>query len=79
MIGTSQLTDIGSSLVIYGIFLALAAWLSGPTPIATSIRSAIAPWFRRPAYAYGTLVVVLIVLFLWDPVSPRIAWCRRCC
>ena len=67
-IGTSQLTDIGSSLVIYGIFFVLAAWLAGPTPIPTSIRSAIAPRFRQPAYAYGTLVVVLIVLFWWDPV-----------
>ncbi len=45
----------------------LAAWLAGPTKFATSIRSAIAPWFRQPQYAYGSLVVLLVLLFWWDP------------
>ncbi|MQA75512.1 MAG: hypothetical protein GEU88_14420 [Solirubrobacterales bacterium] len=66
-IGTSQLTEIASALILYGIFIVVAAWLAGPTTIATSIRSAVAPWFRRPAYAYGGLAVLLIALFWWDP------------
>ena len=66
-IGTSQLTEIASSLIVYGIFIVLAAWLAGPTSLATSIRSAIVPWFRQPKYAYGWLVVLLVLLFWWDP------------
>jgi hypothetical protein len=66
-IGTSQLTDIANALILYGVFIVIAAWLAGPTSIATSIRSAVAPWFRRPAYAYGGLAVLLILLFWWDP------------
>ena len=78
-IGTSQLTDIGSALVLYGIVIVLAAWLAGPTSIATSIRLAITPWFRQPKYAYGALVVLLILLFWWIPRSAPTAWCRPCC
>jgi hypothetical protein len=66
-IGTSQLTDIANGLILYGILIVIAAWLAGPTSIATSIRGAITPWFRRPAYAYGGAVALLILLFWWDP------------
>ena len=48
-IGTSQLTDIASSLILYGIVIVLAAWLAGPTSLATSIRSAIAPGSASPS------------------------------
>jgi hypothetical protein len=66
-IGTTQLTEIGHGLILYGILIVIAAWLAGPTAIATSIRDAIAPWLRRPAYAYGGAVALLILLFWWDP------------
>ena len=66
-IGTTQLTEIGHGLILYGILIVIAAWLAGPTSIATSIRGAIAPWFRQPAYAYGGAVALLILLFWWDP------------
>jgi hypothetical protein len=66
-IGTTQLTEIGHGLILYGILIVLAAWLAGPTTIATAIRDATAPWFRRPAYAYGGAVALLVVLFWWDP------------
>jgi hypothetical protein len=66
-IGTTQLTEIGHGLILYGILIVIAAWLAGPTSIATSIRGAVAPWFRRPAYAYGGAVALLLLLFLWDP------------
>ncbi len=68
-IGTSQLTEIAEALVLYGVFIVIAAWLAGPTSIATSIRSAITPWLRRPAYAYGGLAALLILLFWWDPTE----------
>jgi hypothetical protein len=66
-IGTTQLTEIAHGLVLYGILIVIAAWLAGPASIATSIRGAIAPWFRQPAYAYGGAVALLILLFWWDP------------
>ncbi|MCD6015414.1 MAG: hypothetical protein K0R41_42 [Geminicoccaceae bacterium] len=66
-IGTTQLTEIGHGLILYGILIVIAAWLAGPTSIATSLRGAVTPWFRRPAYAYGGAVALLLVLFLWDP------------
>ena len=68
-IGTSQLTAIASGAILYGIFIVIAAWLAGPTSWATSVRYGIAPWYRQPGYAYGTLAVVLIVLFWWDPTE----------
>jgi hypothetical protein len=66
-IGTTQLTEIGHGLILYGILVVIAAWLAGPTSIATSLRGAIAPWFRRPAYAYAGAVALLVLLFWWDP------------
>jgi hypothetical protein len=67
-IGTSLLKETGQSIIFYGIVIVLAAWLAGPTGVATWIRREITPYFRRPATAYSTLVVLLILLFLWDPV-----------
>lgn len=67
-IGTSLLQEAAQSLIAYGITIVIAAWLAGPTSIATSIRSAVTPYLRRPAVAYGSLGVLLIFLFWWDPV-----------
>jgi hypothetical protein len=67
-IGTSLLKETGQSLLIYGIVIVFAAWLAGPTGVATSIRSAIAPYLRQPRFAYGFLAVLLVLLFWWDPV-----------
>ena len=68
-IGTSQLTEIASASVLYGIVIVLAAWLAGPTRFATALRSGIAPWYRQPQWAYGTLAVLLVGLFWWDPTQ----------
>ena len=67
-IGTSLLKDMGQSLFAYGIVIVLAAWLAGPTGVATSIRHALTPYLRQPAYAFGGLAVLLVLLFWWDPV-----------
>jgi hypothetical protein len=66
-IGTSQLTDIGSATILYGIFIVIAAWLAGPTRLATGIRDGIAPWYRQPQFAYASTAVILLLLFWWDP------------
>jgi hypothetical protein len=67
-IGTSLLKDTGQSIVIYGVVAVLAAWLAGPSSIATSIRYAITPYLRQPRIAYTGLVVALVLLFWWNPV-----------
>ena len=67
-IGTSLLKDMGQSLFAYGIVIVLAAWLAGPTRLATSIRHWLTPYLRQPAYAFGGLAVLLVLLFWWDPV-----------
>ncbi len=67
-IGTSLLQETAQSLVAYGIVIVLAAWLAGPSGVATSIRHALTPYLRRPAVAYGGLAVLLALLFWWNPV-----------
>ena len=67
-IGTSLVLETGQSIVAYGIVIVLAAWLAGPTSWATSVRRAITPYLRQPAYAYGGLAFLLVLLFWWDPV-----------
>ena len=67
-IGTSLLQEMAQSLVIYGLVIVFAAWLAGPTAIATSTREAAAPYLRQPRIAYGTLAAGLVLLFWWDPV-----------
>jgi hypothetical protein len=67
-IGTSLLKETGQSIVIYGILVLLAAWISGPAARATSARRSITPWLRQPRYAYGGLAAVLALLFWWGPL-----------
>ena len=67
-VGTSLILETGQSIVAYGIVIVLAAWLAGPTSWATSVRRAITPYLRQPAYAYGGLAFLLVLLFWWDPV-----------
>jgi hypothetical protein len=68
-IGTSKLTEIANAVILYGVFVVIAAWLAGPTSVATAIRDAVAPWFRQPRFAYAALAVLLIGLFWWDPTQ----------
>jgi hypothetical protein len=68
-ISTSLLVATGQGIVAYGIVIILAAWLAGPSSLATSLRSAITPYLRQPAYAYGGLAVLLVLLFWWNPTE----------
>ena len=65
---TSLLRDTGQSILIYGLVVVLAAWFAGPSRWAVSARRAVTPWLRQPAYAFGALAVVLIILFWWGPL-----------
>ncbi|MGH2993255.1 MAG: SHOCT domain-containing protein [Solirubrobacterales bacterium] len=68
-IGTSLLTETGQAIIGYGIVIVLAAWLAGPTRAATWIRHAVTPYLRQPAYAYGGLAVLLVLIFWWSPTE----------
>jgi hypothetical protein len=66
-VATSLLTDSGSATIVYGIVIVVAAWLAGPTGLATSIRRGLTPYIRQPRVAYAGLAVLLLLLFWWDP------------
>ena len=68
-IATSLLVATGQGIVAYGIVIVLAAWLAGPTAAATWVRRGITPYLRQPRFAYGGLVVVLALIFWWDPTE----------
>jgi len=67
-IGTSLLKETGQSLILYGIAIVIAAWIAGPTAIASYVRDALAPYLRQKRFAYGGVAVLLALLFWWDPV-----------
>jgi hypothetical protein len=68
-IGTSVLTDIAWSTVLFGIPLILAGLLVGPTYPATRLRRLMAPYLRdRPDITFGTVALLLLLLFAWGPI-----------
>jgi hypothetical protein len=66
-VATELLVDAAVAAVLYGIVVILAAWLAGPSPWAVGLRSALAPYLREPAYAYGALAVFVVIVALWGP------------
>ena len=66
-IGTSLLKDMGGAMVFYGIVIVLGAWLAGPTGFARSARRELASVLARRGTAYGSLAVLLLLLFWWSP------------
>jgi hypothetical protein len=67
-IGTTLLYDIGAALVVYGLVFVVAAWLGGHTRPAMALRRALAPSLRaRPAVAYVTVFLALLLVVLWGP------------
>jgi hypothetical protein len=68
-IGTSELVEIAQGLVLYGIVIVLAAWLAGPTAMATWIRRGTTPYLRQPRFAFGGLAALLVLVFWWGPTE----------
>jgi hypothetical protein len=66
-IATSLLEETGQSLIGYGIIILIAAWLAGPSSLATGARRGMTPYLRQPRIAYGVLALLLVLLFWWDP------------
>lgn len=66
-ISTSLLSEIGGAMILYGVAMFFSAWLAGPTAVATSFRSAIAPYLRQPRIAYVGAFILLLLIFWWNP------------
>jgi hypothetical protein len=69
-IATSLLKSIATSTIAFGLLLFIAAWLAGPTGIATALRREAAPYVRiHWATAYGAAALIFLVLVAWAPVQ----------
>jgi hypothetical protein len=69
-IGTALLVTVAVSAITFGILLVIAAWLAGPTRIASALRRETAPYLReRPGSAYAVVAFVYLALILWAPVA----------
>jgi hypothetical protein len=68
-IGTEMLRDVAQATIVIGIPVVVAAWLAGPTRVATSLRRAASPWLRtRPGSAYGALAAAIALIVTWGPI-----------
>jgi hypothetical protein len=68
-IGTSLLVTVAVSAITFGILLAIAAWLAGPTRIATRLRREAAPYLRESrGTTYAVVGLAFLALVLWAPV-----------
>jgi hypothetical protein len=70
-IATQLLVQVATATIIYGVVMVVAAWLAGPTRVATAVRRAVAPYWREPLIAYSVLAVVVAILLWWAPTP---AW-----
>jgi hypothetical protein len=69
-IGTSMLAEIATSTIVFGLLVALAAVLAGPTKPAVTLRRWIAPYARRsPAGLWGAALLIFLALIAWAPVG----------
>jgi hypothetical protein len=66
-IETSLLAEAATATILYGVAAVLGAWLAGPTRAGVASRRALAPYLRDPAYAYGGLAVIVLLLLIWGP------------
>jgi hypothetical protein len=69
-IATSLLVDVARSTLAFGVLVVLAAWLAGPTKIATRLRRESAPYVRESrAVAFGVAAAVFLLLIAFAPVD----------
>jgi hypothetical protein len=68
-IGTSLLVTVAVSAFTFGILVVIAAWIAGPTRIASRLREEAAPYLReQPGTTYAVVGLVFLILVLWAPV-----------
>lgn len=68
-IGTELLVTVAVSAITFGTLVVIAAWLSGPTRVASNLRREAAPYLReRRGTTYLVVGLVFLALILWAPV-----------
>ena len=68
-IGTGLLVTVAVSAITFGILVVIAAWLAGPTRIASNLRQEAAPYLReRRGTTYAVVGFIFLALILWAPV-----------
>lgn len=69
-IATSLLATVATSALAFGILVVIAAWLAGPTKIASRLRREAAPYVREQrAAVWGAGFVVFLLLVALAPVA----------
>jgi hypothetical protein len=69
-IATSLLATVARSALAFGVLVFLAAWLAGPTKLATALRREAAPYVRaQQATAYVAAAALFLILVAWAPVA----------
>jgi len=64
-IGTSLMTSIATTVIVFGVFLGIAGWLGSPTGSARASRRFMAPALRDYIpYVYTGLAIVVCLYFL---------------
>lgn len=67
-IGTGLLTAIATTVIVFAMLLAVAAWLAAPAPSSRQVRRFLAPGLRdHAAWFYGGLAVVACLYLLIVP------------
>ncbi len=66
-ISTELLQQAAVALIAYGVVVLFAAWVSGPSRMAVSSRSRLAPYLGDPAYAWGGFALIVLLLLVWGP------------
>ncbi len=75
LIGSTLLADVAWAIIFYGVAVVIAAWLAGPTRLATGIRRWLAPAFKGRLGVVVTVVVFLyLLLILWGPTPATRQW-----
>src|SRR5262249_4466743 len=70
VIATGLLHDLSVGLFVYGLLFVIAAFLAGPTRLATAIRRWLAPTVRRRAWlGYGVATLVFLMVIAWSPTA----------
>lgn len=75
LIGSTLLANVAWALIFYGIAVVIAAWIAGPTRLATRIRRWLAPPFAEHLGVIAAVVAFLyLLLLLWGPTSALRQW-----
>ena len=71
-IGTQLLRNVGFNALIYGVVIIFAAWIAGPSRLATWSRRSLAPTMRNyPVIIYLVVAVVLLLVLLAGPTDAQ--------